>query len=56
MASLSRSDLIRIKRFKESKPLFDRVMQRALWFYLGSSLLLIAALILVGSDQTLAGI
>lgn len=56
MANLSRSDLIRIKRFKESKPLFDRVLQRALWFYLGSGLLLIAALILAGSDQTLAGV
>ena len=29
MASLSRSDLIKIKRFKESKPLFDRMIQRA---------------------------
>lgn len=56
MANLSRSDLIRIKRFKESKPLFDRILQRALWFYLGSGLLLIAALILAGSDQTLAGV
>ena len=56
MANLSRSDLIKIKRFKESKPLFDRMMQGALWFYLGSGLLLIAALILVGSDQTLAGV
>ena len=50
MASLSRSDLIKIKRFKESKPLFDRTLQRALWFYLGSGLLFIAALIVVGSD------
>ena len=56
MASLSRSDLIKIKRFKESKPLFDRMIQRALWFYLGSSLLLMGALTLVGSDQTLAGL
>ena len=56
MANLSRSDLIKIKRFKESKPLFDQMMQRALWFYLGAGLLLIAALTLVGSDQTLAGV
>ena len=56
MANLSRSDLIKIKRFKESKPLFDRMLQRTLWFYLGSGLLFIAALILVGSDQTVAGV
>ena len=56
MANLSRSDLIKIKRFKESKPIFDRMLQRALWFYLGSGLLFIAALIVVGSDQTVAGV
>ena len=56
MTNLSRSDLIKIKRFKESKPLFDRMLQRTLWFYLGSGLLFIAALILVGSDQTVAGV
>ncbi len=56
MASLSRSDLIKIKRFKESKPEYERKMQLALGFYLGSGLLLIAALLSVGSDQTLAGV
>ena len=56
MASLSRSDLIKIKRFKESKPDYERTMQLALGFYLGSGLLLIAALFSVGSDQSLAGI
>ena len=56
MASLSRSDLIKIKRFKESKPDYERKMQLALGFYLGSGLLLIAALLSVGSDQSLAGV
>ena len=56
MASLSRSDLIKIKRFKESKPDYERKMQLALGFYLGAGLLLIAALLSVGSDQSLAGV
>jgi hypothetical protein len=56
MANLSRSDLIKIKRFKESKPDYERKMQLALWFYLGFVLLLITALLLVGSDQDLAGV
>ena len=56
MASLSRGDLIKIKRFKESKPEYERKMRLALGFYLGSGLLLIAALLSMGSDQILAGL
>ena len=56
MASLSRGDLIKIKRFKESKPEYERKMRLALGFYLGSGLLLIAALLSMGSDQILAGV
>ena len=46
MSSFNRSDLIKIKRFKESKREFDRKLQMALWFYLAAGLLLLAALLL----------
>ena len=53
MSSFNRSDLIKIKRFKESKREFDRKLQMALWFYLAAGLLLLAALLL-DSQQPMA--
>ena len=44
MTSPNRSDLIKIKRFKESKKEFDRKVQVAQWFYLLTAAFLIGAL------------
>ena len=55
MAGLNRSDLIKIKRFKESKIEFDRKVQLAMWLYLAAGLLLVAALVVNDAPGTAKG-
>ena len=41
MADLARSNLLKVKRFKESKENFERQVERSNWFYLISAILLL---------------
>jgi hypothetical protein len=51
MTSPNRSDLIKIKRFKESKEEFDRKVQLTTWFYLLATAFLIGALAASDASQ-----
>jgi hypothetical protein len=49
MAGLTRSNLLKIKRFKESKADFEQQAGRASWFYLIWAILMLSALLMEGS-------
>ncbi len=52
MADLARSNLLKVKRFKESKENFERQVERSNWFYLISAILLLGALLTQGGMLT----
>ncbi|MEL0048194.1 MAG: hypothetical protein VW867_06080 [Gammaproteobacteria bacterium] len=49
MAGLTRSNLLKVKRFKESKADFEQQVGRASWFYLAWAILMLGALLMEGS-------
>ena len=49
MAGLTRSNLSKVKRFKESKADFEQQVERASWFYLAWAVLMLGALLMEGS-------
>lgn len=49
MAGLTRSNLLKVKRFKESKADFEQQVGRASWFYLAWALLMLGALLVEDS-------
>ena len=49
MAGLTRSNLLKVKRFKESKADFEQQVERASWFYLAWAVLMLGALVMEGS-------
>ena len=46
MAGLTRSNLLKVKRFKENKADFEQQTVRASWFYLAWAILMLSALLM----------